>query len=1032
MDTEEAGQQEAPAPPSSRLCVKNMPKYVDEARLKEFFSVKGEVTDVKVLRTKDGRSRQLGFIGFKTEEGATAALRYFNRSYMDTMRLSVEYARKVGDHQLPRAWSKHTPGTSANKKLAGPEAGAGAGAKAEAGKGDAGKGDKGKEKGKAKPKPGDEEIEDPKLREFLALMAPRSRARIWGNDELEEGADATAAAAAVRASTAERQRQAALAKRARRAAAGSGSGGEGSEDGEGSSGEEDNYQDWTAAGAGAAGRGGGRGRGGAEDAAMLDAGAEEDDAEGEEEEEDEEEEERGPDEVVVNEAVSDLDYLRARMRRWDEDDDAEGDDGGAGRDQGPGGKAAAKARGDQSGVGTSPRCAADGAAAAAAGPKKAKKADAAAGKSKSKQPGADADGDGDGGGGPEDADVEMADADGAGPGRGKGWPAQGAAAAAGGEDDEGLMDTGRLFVRNLAYSSTEAELEELFRGMGEVASVHLVLDRETKRSKGLAYVQYVLPEDAARAAQQLDGTIHQGRLLHILPARRAHAPAPPLPSAPAPDGNADGSNPDGSGRPGPPGTSSFKAEREAQRKADAGNRAAWNTLFMRPDTVAEAVAAHYGLTKQELLDPGAPGSRGGRAGDSVAVRMALGEAQVIAATKQALADAGVSVEALERAAAASGKASATKTVARSATALLVKNLPFSADEEELAAMFGRCGPVARLVLPPAKAMAVVEFTEPQDARSAFRSLAYKKYHHVPLYLEWAPADLFSTPPPARPQPAAAAAAAAAPDAQAKKAGGKGAKAAAPDATSLPELAPHPEADPHAAADTAAAAATAPAAAGTIYVKNLAFATTDPQLKKHFAGAVAACKGQLHSAVVARRKAKDGALQSLGYGFVEVNSEAVAQAVIKQLQGSMLGGHKLALALSAGRKDAGAGGAPKAKKGGAGEEGSTKLVVRNLAFEATKKDIQGMFNPFGHLKSCRLPKKFDGSHRGFAFVEFVTKQEARNAMEGVGGTHLYGRRLVVEYAREDEGVEEIRAKTAAKFKRDEELAAGAAPAKKLKL
>lgn len=47
---------------------------------------------------------------------------------------------------------------------------------------------------------------------------------------------------------------------------------------------------------------------------------------------------------------------------------------------------------------------------------------------------------------------------------------------------------------------------------------------------------------------------------------------------------------------------------------------------------------------------------------------------------------------------------------------------------------------------------------------------------------------------------------------------------------------------------------------------------------------------------------------------------------------------------------------------------------------------GLFSPFGHLKSARLPKKFDGSHRGFAFVEFTTKQEAKNALEGewVGG------------------------------------------------
>ena len=45
------------------------------------------------------------------------------------------------------------------------------------------------------------------------------------------------------------------------------------------------------------------------------------------------------------------------------------------------------------------------------------------------------------------------------------------------------------------------------------------------------------------------------------------------------------------------------------------------------------------------------------------------------------------------------------------------------------------------------------------------------------------------------------------------------------------------------------------------------------------------------------------------------------------------------------------------------------------------DIAGLFSPFGSIKSCRLPKKFDGSHRGFAFVEYVTKQEAKNALEG---------------------------------------------------
>jgi multiple RNA-binding domain-containing protein 1 len=60
------------------------------------------------------------------------------------------------------------------------------------------------------------------------------------------------------------------------------------------------------------------------------------------------------------------------------------------------------------------------------------------------------------------------------------------------------------------------------------------------------------------------------------------------------------------------------------------------------------------------------------------------------------------------------------------------------------------------------------------------------------------------------------------------------------------------------------------------------------------------------------------------------------------------------------------------------------------------------------------------------VDFLTKQEARQAAEAVAGTHLYGRRLVVEWAEAGEaGLDELRAKTAARFRPDEEQAAGAA-------
>jgi len=47
--------------------------------------------------------------------------------------------------------------------------------------------------------------------------------------------------------------------------------------------------------------------------------------------------------------------------------------------------------------------------------------------------------------------------------------------------------------------------------------------------------------------------------------------------------------------------------------------------------------------------------------------------------------------------------------------------------------------------------------------------------------------------------------------------------------------------------------------------------------------------------------------------------------------------------------------------------STKLVVRNLAFQATKNDVRELFKHFGSIKNIRLPKKMDGKHRGFGFV-----------------------------------------------------------------
>jgi multiple RNA-binding domain-containing protein 1 len=129
-------------------------------------------------------------------------------------------------------------------------------------------------------------------------------------------------------------------------------------------------------------------------------------------------------------------------------------------------------------------------------------------------------------------------------------------------------------------------------------------------------------------------------------------------------------------------------------------------------------------------------------------------------------------------------------------------------------------------------------------RSAFKALAYKKYQQVPLYLEWAPKDIWDTPAPAA---AANKPAAAAGDSKAAAASAAGAAAAADAADAA--AASKPTAAAGDEGDEDDDGPEAPVAC--IYVKNLNFATGDAALRKHFDKAVSAAGGSIHSAKVRR-------------------------------------------------------------------------------------------------------------------------------------------------------------------------------------
>jgi cold-inducible RNA-binding protein len=78
----------------------------------------------------------------------------------------------------------------------------------------------------------------------------------------------------------------------------------------------------------------------------------------------------------------------------------------------------------------------------------------------------------------------------------------------------------RLYVGNLSYSTTEADLRDAFVATGhDVAEVKLVLDRDTGRPRGFAFVEMATDAGAQNAMETLNGKELQGRAIAVSEAR---------------------------------------------------------------------------------------------------------------------------------------------------------------------------------------------------------------------------------------------------------------------------------------------------------------------------------------------------------------------------------------------------------------------------------------------------------------------------------------------------------------------------------
>ena len=337
-----------------------------------------------------------------------------------------------------------------------------------------------------------------------------------------------------------------------------------------------------------------------------------------------------------------------------------------------------------------------------------------------------------------------------------------------------------------------------------------------------------------------------------------------------------------------------------------------------------------------------------------AVKQAHAETHVIQETKGYFEKNGIDLESF-------------KSAQKDTKALLVKNFPFGVTEEELRALFEPFGAVSRVLMPPSGTIAMVEMVHPGEAQQALKGLAYKSLKGSVIYVEKAPEGVFDS----------------------KK--GKIEKQVSVTAR---------------AQDVEEQNDDANIQSSTLFVRNLNFTTTSEILAKTFSALAGFITARVKTKINPQRPSE---ILSMGFGFVDFATKPQAQAAMTAMNGRLLEGHDLTIKISHNAADK----AEDTRKEDYAKKASsqkTKIIIKNLPFEVSKKDIRDLFGTYGQLRSVRMPRKFDNSARGFAFADFLTSKEARNALDALRSTHLLGRRLVLEFA-EGETVdpeEEIRA------------------------
>lgn len=570
-------------------------------------------------------------------------------------------------------------------------------------------------------------------------------------------------------------------------------------------------------------------------------------------------------------------------------------------------------------------------------------------------------------------------------------------------------DSRRVRVSNIPYDSTLAEVKSFLASLCKgIDSIHMPLTKDTKQSKGVVYVSYHTAEAAVAALQQ-DGAIFQGRVIRVVGAppdpyqqlkqQRAQEAAPGSSDQPLQGQPVDG--PTGAPAACGGGRDSFKAQKLEKRKENEGSLM-WNPLFVGSSAAVAKVSRRLGSAADQLINVSTTGA---------AVKAAIAEAFLTSEARRTLGEEGINFSAVE---------DTSLHRQRSNTTILVKHLPPNMSLRELSQLFSQYGQLEAVAAPPSTAFALLSFVHESDAKVAFQKLAYKMVGGRPLFLEWAPIGSIKDP---DDDLDAALFQEAKEDLSSELT--KAALAQRKDPRGLDDGIDDDDERPAGQTQAEVApVAGAAVAATTVYVTNLPFGLTDAA----FASFLQSTCKRLASKpeLLLRTNHQD----TKGRAFITVADAATANYVISKLAGRSLEGRALQAQLSknptthdtakhtAVKDDPVPAQAhsPRAERIAEDKEedgarcppghNPLKVVVKNLPFEATERDLRQLFSAFTEIKAVRVPQKVhtfggghhENNHRGFGFVEFLTEQEAANAIATLSNTHLYGRHLVLQYAK----------------------------------